>query len=189
MIRLIFLPIAIAFFAISFSSQSSLKSTDLVKANTWFIAGPAKENQEIINTVRKKEGIVRVTSKESPIGEIELNVTIIPSETNEGIPKKLSSDSGFVTIIYKSTQLIKLQAHEGNPEGTGCVHGGSHPMTNLPASPDRFATLKIPWKNFRQDGLADGRLLNTQNLCKFNFVNYKPVSGSLLEIRSIIIQN
>lgn len=189
MIRLIFLPVAIIFFAVNFNEKTSLESTDLVKTNTWFIAGPAKENQEIINAVRKKEGIVRVTSKDFPVGEIELNVTIIPSETNEGIPKKLSHDSGFVTIIYKSTQLIKLQAREGNPEGTGCVHGGSHPMTDLPASPDNFVTLKIPWKNFRQDGLANGRLLNTQNLCKFNFVNYKPNSGSLLEIKSIIIQN
>jgi hypothetical protein len=189
MIRLLFSSVAIIFFVSNYNSNSSLESIDLVKSNTWFIAGPAKENQETINAVRQKEGIVRVTSKDFPTGEIELNVTIIPSETNEGIPKNLSDNSGSVTIIYKSTQLIKLQAREGNAEWTGCVHGGSHPMTDLTASPNRFTTLKIPWKKFRQDGLANGRLLNTHNLCKFNFVNYKPVSGSSLEIKSVLIQN
>ncbi|MFC4747885.1 hypothetical protein [Flavobacterium branchiicola] len=189
MIRLFFLSIATIFLTSNHSNKLPLESIDLVKSNTWFIAGPVRENQETINTVRQKEGIVRVTSKDFPTGEIELNVTIIPSETNEGIPKNLSDNSGFVTIIYKSTQLIKLQAREGNAEGTGCVHGGSHPMADLPASPKRFITLKIPWKNFRQDGLSDVKLLNIHNLCKFNFVNYKPISGSILEIKSVKIQN
>ncbi|TDP02421.1 hypothetical protein [Flavobacterium sp. 245] len=182
-------PLLICFVLFFFTSSFIWEGTDLVKSNTWFIAGPVAENQEIINAVREKEGIIRVTAKDFPVGEIELNVTIIPSETNEGIPKNLSENSGFVTIIYKSTQLIKLQAREGNTEGTGCIHGGSHPMVDLPASPKHFTTLQIPWKNFKQDGLADGKLLNIHNLCKFNFVNYKPVSGALLEIKSVIIQN
>jgi hypothetical protein len=189
MLRLFYIPVAFIFFTSSFSNKSTLESINLVKSNTWFIAGPAKENQETINTIRQKEGIIRVTAKDFPTGEIELNVTIIPSETNDAIPKNLADDSGFVTVIYKSTQLIKLQAREGNPEGTGCIHGGSHPMADLPASPNKFNTLKIPWKNFRQDGLADGRLLNIHNLCKFNFVNYKPIPGASLEIKSVIIQN
>lgn len=189
MLRLFYLHIIFIFFISSFGNKSNLQSINLVKSNTWFIAGPANENQEMINTIRQKEGIIRVTAKDFPKGEIELNVTIIPSETNDGKPKNLSDNSGFVTIIYKSTQLIKLQAREGNPEGTGCVHGGSHPMADLPASPNKFTTLKIPWKNFKQDGLVDGRLLNIHNLCKFNFVNYKPISGALLEIKSVIIQN
>ncbi|WP_426484158.1 hypothetical protein [Flavobacterium sp. 2] len=189
MLRLFYIPVAFIFFASSFSNKPTLGSINLVKSNTWFIAGPAKENQEMINAVRQKEGVIRVTAKDFPRGEIELNVTIIPSETNDAIPKNLANASGFVTVIYKSTQLIKLQAREGNPEGTGCIHGGSHPMADLPASPNKFTTLKISWKNFKQDGLVDGRLLNIHNLCKFNFVNYKPISRASLEIKSVIIQN
>lgn len=162
---------------------------DLVKSNIWYIAGPAKENQETISAVQKKEGIIRVTAKDSPVGEIELNVLITPSESNDGKPTNLPSQSKFVTIIYKSTQLIKIQAREGNQEGTGCVHGGSHPRVDLPASPNKFTTIKIPWTDFRQDGLPNGKLLNIHNLCKFNFVNYNPVWGSLLEIKSVTLQN
>lgn len=162
---------------------------DLVKSNIWYIAGPAKENQETISAVQKKEGIIRVTAKDSLVGEIELNVLITPSESNDGKPTNLPSQSKFVTIIYKSTQLNKIQAREGNEEGTGCVHGGSHPRVDLPASPNKFKTIKIPWTDFRQDGLPDGKLLNIHNLCKFNFVNYNPASGSLLEIKSVTLQN
>jgi hypothetical protein len=162
---------------------------NLVKTKTWFIAGPAKESQETINKIRQNKNLIRVTANENPVGEIELNVTINPSETNDGIPANLSNSSNFIIITYKSSQLIKLQAREGNEEGTGCVHGGSHPRVDLPASPNKFTTLKIPWTNFKQDGLPDGKLLNKHNLCKFNFVNYHPVSGALLEIKSVIIQN
>jgi hypothetical protein len=190
MIRLYLLFAVIAFLISGFNVQNAIdKDVDLVKSNTWFIAGPSKESQEIINSIRLKKGIIKITAKDSPVGEIELNVTITPSETNDAVPKSLSDNSGFVTITYRATQLIKLQAREGNQEGTGCVHGGSHPRVDLPASPYKFITLKIPWKNFRQDGLANGKLLNIQNLCKFNFVNYNPVSGATLEIKSILIKN
>jgi hypothetical protein len=161
---------------------------NLVKSSTWYIAGPAKENQETINTIRKNEAIIRVTAKDNPVGEIELNVMITASDSNDGIPTNLSDDSKFVTITYRSSHLIKLQAREGNPEGTGCVHGGSHPRVDIPASPKKFKTIKIPWSNFKQDGLSNGKLLNIHNLCKFNFVNYNPVSGAFLEIKSVIVQ-
>jgi hypothetical protein len=167
-----------------------LKSdVDLVESNIWHIAGPVRENHETINTVRQNEGVVRVTAKDDPIGEIELNVLVTSSTLNDGVPTNLSNNSRFVTITYKSTQLIKLQAREGNESGTGCVHGGSHPRVDLPASPNTFKTIKIPWTDFRQDGLPNGKLLNIHNLCKFNFVNYHPVSGALLEIKSVIIEN
>lgn len=162
---------------------------DLVKSNIWQIAGPVKENYEIINVVRQKEGVVRVTAKDNPVGEIELNVLITSSVFNDGVPTNLSDNSRFVKITYKSTQLIKLQAREGNETGTGCVHGGSHPRTDLSASPHKFRTIKIPWTHFRQDGLPNGKLLDIHNLCKFNFVNYLPVSGALLEIKSVVIEN
>ena len=190
MIRLSFLFTAILFLTSNFDNQNIIeKNIDLVKSNTWFIAGPVKESQEIINSIRIKKGIIKITAKDSPVGEIELNVTITPSETNDGIPKNLSDDSKYVTITYKSSHLIKLQAREGNEEGTGCVHGGSHPRVDLPPSPNKFTTLKIHWKNFRQDGLTNGKLLNIHNLCKFNFVNYNPVSGATLEIKSVLIKN
>lgn len=160
---------------------------DLVKSNTWFIAGPAKESQETINLIRQKEGSIRVTAKDAPVGEIELNVLITSSNSNDGPPTNLSDQSKFVSITYKSSQLIKLQAREGNEDGTGCVHGGSHPRADLPASPEKFTTIKIPWSDFRQDGLPNGKLLNSHNLCKFNFVNYNPISGSVLEIKSVIV--
>lgn len=162
---------------------------DLVQSNIWHIAGPVNENYETINAVREKEGVVRVTAKDNPVGEIELNVLITSSASNDGVPTNLSNDSRFVKIRYKSTQLIKLQAREGNETGTGCVHGGSHPRVDLPESPNTFKTIKIPWTAFRQDGLPNGKLLNIHNLCKFNFVNYHPVSGALLEIKSVIIEN
>ncbi|CAI2769360.1 hypothetical protein [Flavobacterium collinsii] len=158
---------------------------DLVKTSVWYIAGPAVESQNTINEVREKKGIVKVTAKEEPSGEIELNVLITNSNSNDGPPTNLSDDSKFVSITYKSSHLIKLQAREGNKEGTGCIHGGSHPRVDLPASPNKFKTIKIKWTDFRQNGLPNGKLLNINNLCKFNFVNYHPVSGAFLEIKSV----
>lgn len=162
---------------------------DLVKSSTWYIAGPAKENQKTINTIREKEGIIKVTAKNNPVGEIELNVMITVSGSNDGRPTNLSDSSKFVSITYKSSHLTKLQAREGNNEGTGCVHGSSHPRVDIAASPKKFATIKIPWSDFKQDGLSNGKLLDIHNLCKFNFVNYNPVSGAFLEIKSVIVQN
>lgn len=173
---------------LSLSGFIDKDSSDLVKSNYWYIAGPAKESQETINVIREKEHLVRVTVKDFPVGEIELNVMITPSESNDGAATNLSDKSKWVTITYKANQLIKLQAREGNEEGTGCVHGGSHPRVDLPASPEKFTTIKIPWTNFRQDGLPDGKLLNIKNLCKFNFVNYTPVSGFFLEIKSVKVE-
>ncbi|MCV9930939.1 hypothetical protein OIU80_01460 [Flavobacterium sp. LS1R47] len=165
--------------------QTPNKTSDLVTSNTWFVAGPTKENQETINSIREKKDLIRVTAKDSPLGEIELNVMITPSETNDGKPTNLPSNSNFVSITYKSSQAIKLQAREGNNSGTGCVHGGTHAMVDLPASPNTFATIKIPWSDFK---LKD-KSLNIHNLCKFNFVNYNPISGAILEIKSVQIQN
>ncbi|TDX12242.1 hypothetical protein EDB96_1296 [Flavobacterium sp. S87F.05.LMB.W.Kidney.N] len=166
-------------------SQNDQQKQDLVKLNKWFIAGPVKENEKTINSIRLEKGIVSVTAKDNPKGEIELNVMITASETNDGISTNLSSESKYVEITYQSTQIIKLQAREGNPEGTGCVHGGSHPRVSLPASPNHFRTIKIPWLNFKQDELPDGKVLDIHNLCKFNFVNYSPVSGDVLRIKSV----
>lgn len=163
-------------------------TVNLVQTSNWYIAGPTIETQEIINSIRIKKGIIKVTAKDNPVGEIELNVLITPSNSNDGPPTPLSNDSKFVEITYKSTHLIKIQAREGNENGTGCIHGGSHPRTDLPASPKKFTTLKIPWSAFRQDGLSDGKPLNIHNLCKFNFVNYNPVYGATLEIKSVIVQ-
>lgn len=173
----------------NFSATIENLNIDLVQSNIWHIAGPVNENYETINAVRQKENVVRVTAKDNPVGEIELNVLITSSASNDGVPTNLSDNSRFVQITYKSTQPIKLQAREGNEAGTGCVHGGSHPRVDLPASPNKFKTIKIPWKDFRQDGLPNGKLLNIHNLCKFNFVNYHPVSGALLEIKSVVIEN
>ncbi len=165
--------------------QNATNNSDLVPSNTWFIAGPTKENQEMINSIRDKEGLIRVTAKDSPLGEIELNVMITPSRTNDGKPTNLPSNSSFASITYKSSQAIKLQAREGNDSGTGCVHGGTHAMADLPASPNTFTTIKIPWTDFK---LKD-KPLNIHNLCKFNFVNYNPISGAVLKIKSVQIQN
>lgn len=184
---IIFLLFSIGFFTLGFTSVKKNSNTDLVKTSTWFIAGPVIENQETINRVRLEKGIIKVTAKESPMGEIELNVLITNSNSNDGAPTNLSDASKFVSITYKSSHLIKLQAREGNEEGTGCVHGGSHPRVDILPSPKKFTTIKIPWSAFKQDGLANGKLLNIHNLCKFNFVNYNPVSGAFLEIKSLVI--
>lgn len=191
LIPLFLLPIISCYLLFGFSSKKNKQESafDLVKNSTWYIAGPVVENQETINKVRLKNGIVKVTANDSPKGEIELNVMITPSDSNDGKPTNVSEDSKFVSITYKSSDLIKLQAREGNENGTGCVHGGSHPRVDLSPSPKKFVTLKIPWKNFRQDGLPDGKLLNIHNLCKFNFVNYNPLPGASLEIKSVLIQN
>lgn len=169
------------------SANCQKKPIDLIKSNKWFIAGPVIENEQTINTVRLQKKTIRVTAKDNPKGEIELNVMITPSEINDGIATNLPNDSKFVEITYQSSQIIKLQAREGNAEGTSCIHGGSHPRVSLPASPKHFSTIKIPWTAFRQDELPDGKLLDIHNLCKFNFVNYNPVSGSVLNIKSVVI--
>jgi hypothetical protein len=179
------------FAILSFASaeEVSNSSIDLVKTATWYIAGPAKENQETINKIRKEKGIIKVTAKENPIGEIELNVMITESNSNDGKPTNLSESSKYLSITYKSSHLIKLQAREGNAEGTGCIHGGSHPRIDLPVSSEKFTTIKIPWTAFKQDGDPNGKILDIHNLCKFNFVNYNPVSGATLDIKSVIVQN
>ncbi|MDA6068536.1 hypothetical protein NJT12_02780 [Flavobacterium sp. AC] len=177
------------FFMFGFTSLKKDSDRNLVKTSTWYIAGPSVENQETINRIRQEKEIIKVTAKDNPTGEIELNVLITDSDSNDGAPTNLSDHSKFVTITYKSSHLIKLQAREGNKEGTGCVHGGSHPRVDLEASPKKFTTVKIPWSDFKQDGLSHGTLLNPHNLCKFNFVNYNPVSGAFLEIKAVIVQN
>nr|WP_294926411.1 hypothetical protein [uncultured Flavobacterium sp.] len=191
MIRQTIILITIFFMASGFIlPEAILKSDlDLVPSNVWQIAGPVKENHEIINAIRQKEGVIRVTANDNPVGEIELNVVITSSAFNDEVVTTLSNNSRFVKITYKSTQHIKLQAREADVTGTDCVHGGSHPRVDLPASPNRFKTIKIPWAHFRQDGLPNGKLLNIHNLCKFNFVNYNPASGALLEIKSVVITN
>ncbi|OXB02121.1 hypothetical protein B0A75_03615 [Flavobacterium oncorhynchi] len=166
---------------------SSSSNLDLVKTSTWYIAGPTKETQETINKMRKEKGLIKITAKENPAGAIELNVMITEADSNDGVPTNLSKNSKYVSITYKSNELIKLQAREGNKEGTGCVHGGSHPRVDLPISAKDFTTIKIPWTEFKQDGLADGKILNIHNLCKFNFVNYNPTSNAILEIKSVRI--
>lgn len=187
-IKSLLLLLAIGLFISGFVSIEKDSEKDLVKTSTWYIAGPALENQETINRVRQEKGIIKVTAKDNPVGEIELNVLITNSNSNDGAPTNLSDNSKFVSITYKSSHLIKLQAREGNQEGTGCVHGGSHPRVDLKASPKKFTTVKIPWSAFKQDGLPDGKLLDIHNLCKFNFVNYNPVSGAFLEIKSVMIK-
>lgn len=175
----------LGFAAIEKTSNSGL---DLVKTSTWYIAGPALENQETINRIRKEKGIIKVTAKDNPIGEIELNVMITEADSNDGAPTNLSESSKYLSITYKSSHLIKIQAREGNAEGTGCIHGGSHPRVDLPVSVKKFTTIKIPWTDFKQDGDPNGKTLNIHNLCKFNFVNYNPVSGASLEIKSVVIE-
>ncbi len=191
MIRQTIVLITILFIASGFILPAAILKSDLdlVRSNVWQIAGPVEENYEIINAIRQKEGVVRVTANDNPVGEIELNVVITSSAFNDVVRTDLSNNSRFVKIMYKSTQHIKLQAREADVTGTDCVHGGSHPRTDLPASPNRFKTIKIPWTHFRQDGLTTGKLLNIHNLCKFNFVNYHPVSGAVLEIKSVTIEN
>lgn len=185
-----FLLIPILFIILSFASAEEISNShiDLVKTSTWYIAGPAKENQETINKIRKEKGIIKVTAKDNPVGEIELNVMITEADSNDGKPTNLSENSKYVNITYKSSQPIKLQAREGNAEGTGCVHGGSHPRVDLPVSAKKFTTIKIPWTDFKQVGDLNGKTLNIHKLCKFNFVNYNPVSGATLEIKSVFIK-
>ena len=177
------------FAILSFASEAEVSKSniDLVKTSTWFIAGPVQENQETINKIRKEKSLIKVTAKDNPVGEIELNVMITESNSNDGIPTNLSENSKYLSITYKSSHLVKLQAREGNAERTGCVHGGSHPRIDLPVSAKKFTTIKIPWTDFKQDGNPNGKTLDIHNFCKFNFVNYNPVSGATLEIKSVVL--
>lgn len=173
----------------SHKDHNYLAANDLVIQNNWFIAGPAVETEENVNNYRKHKGVISVTAKRNPVGEIELNVPITPLFSNDGNPTDLSDESTYVEITYQSTQEIKLQAREGNAEGTGCAHGGSHPMVSVPPSPDSFVTIKLYWTDFKLDNLPNGKMLDIHNLCKFNFVNYHPVENSKLIIKSVHIQN
>lgn len=170
----------------TFIQNDSVKN--LVQTSTWYIAGPAVENQETLNRIRQENSLIKITAKDNPVGEIELNVLITASDSNDGAPTNLSNASTFLSITYKSSHVIKLQAREGNTEGTGCIHGGSHARITILPSPKKFTTIKIAWSDFKQDELPNGKLLNIHNLCKLNFVNYNPVSGAFLEIKSVLIQ-
>lgn len=184
----LFLTVWFGILGFAAAEKTSNSDLDLVKTSTWYIAGPVLENQETINRIRKEKGIIKVTAKDNPIGEIELNVMITEADSNDGAPTNLSESSKYLSITYKSSHLIKIQAREGNAEGTGCIHGGSHPRVDLPVSAKKFTTIKIPWTDFKQDGDPNGKTLNIHNLCKFNFVNYNPVSGASLEIKSVVIE-
>ncbi|WP_432222159.1 hypothetical protein ACRASX_01255 [Flavobacterium sp. TMP13] len=170
-------------------TASTTKPIDLVIQNSWFVAGPTLENQENINLIRVKKKVINVIANSNPIGEIELNVMVTPSSSNDGKPTNLPDSSNYLSITYQSSQEIKLQAREGNTEGTGCVHGGSHPRVNLPASSKSFSTIQIKWSDFKQDELPNGKRLDIHNICKLNFVNYHPIAGATLQIRSITIEN
>ena len=182
----IFLTMAFALVSFAFAEDVQKSPVDLVKTSTWYIAGPAEQNQETIDRIRLENGVIKVTAKDNPVGEIELNVLI--TNSNDGAPTNLSETSKYVRITYRSSHLIKLQAREGNQEGTGCVHGGSHPRVDILPSPKKFSTIQIPWTDFKQDGNPNGKTLNIHNLCKFNFVNYTPVSGATLEIKSVVVE-
>ena len=163
---------------------------NLVVSNDWFVTGPTVEMQGHIS--RNKKGTIKVIANNSPTTEIELNVPISPINplnSNEGLPISLQDNSTFIEIKYKSSHLIKLQAREGNNNGTGCTHGGSHPMVNIKPSPKSFTTIKIPWKDFKLNGESNGKILDTKKLCKLNFVNYHPTAGAFLEIKSLAIEN
>ena len=162
--------------------------TNLVLSNDWYLSGPTIETEDRINNFRKNNGVIQVTANNLPVGEIELNVMITPSTSNDGPATRLNDDSTFLQVTYKSSHLIKLQAREGNKSDTGCIHGGSHPIVDLQASPEKFTTVNIPWTDFRLDGKPDGKLLDINNLCKFNFVNYNPVAKATLEITSVKIE-
>ncbi len=170
------------------SKEQLNSATNLVLSNDWYISGPTIETEGEINNFRKSNGVIQVTTNNLPVGEIELNVMITPSSSNDGPATRLNNNSTFLQVTYKSSHLIKLQAREGDKSGSGCIHGGSHPRVDLQASPDKFATINIPWKNFRLDGKPDGKLLDINNLCKLNFVNYNPVAKSTLEISSVKIE-
>jgi hypothetical protein len=176
------------FIVVSFKSEAKRvhDKKDLVLTNTWYIAGPSIENNNTINTYRKEKHIVQVTTNNSAVGEIELNVMITPSESDDGPPTNLSEQSNSFSLTYKSSHDIVLQAREGNESGTGCVHGGMHATVLLPAT-SQFSTKLILWKSFKQDSSLKYKPLNIHNLCKFNFVNYHPVSGSKLEISSLVL--
>ena len=47
--------------------ENSNNTTNLVTLNTWYVAGPVLESQETINTIRKKEGVIRVTALILPL--------------------------------------------------------------------------------------------------------------------------
>ncbi|MEE9374667.1 MAG: hypothetical protein V3V00_16550, partial [Saprospiraceae bacterium] len=164
-------------------------STDFVQSHTWYLAGPSVEDEKIINDVRLNYNLIKVTVNNEPKGEIELNVMITPCGQNNGPPTILPVNSSFLELVYKSSQPIKLQAREGNEAGTDCIHGGSHPRVDLPKVVNSFRKVRIPWSKFRQDELQDGKLLDINNICKLNFVNYYPEPGAVLEIRSIKIDN
>ena len=133
-----------AFASLSFTSAEQLLNAniDLVKISTWYIAGPVNENQETINLIRKKKGVIKVTAKDNPVGEIELNVMVTESNSNDGKPTNLSKYSKYLSITYKSSHPIKLQAREGNTEGTGCVHGVVHAAHHLPGTIRQSALLR-----------------------------------------------
>ena len=180
------------FFALLLFTSCNSKEKNLVLSNEWFVAGPVVESEININVIRKQDKVVKITANDSPTGEIELNVPLVPvdpSKSNEGLPISLSDRSTFIEITYKSSHLIKLQAREGNEDGTGCVHGGSQPMADIPPSPTAFSTLRIPWSDFRLNGKPNGKVLDIAKLCKLNFVNYDPVPGAYLEITSVRIEN
>src|ERR1700756_4832913 len=95
-ISFLFLLIITGFFILGFTPIKKDSDKNLVKTSTWFIAGPATESQETINRIRQEKGIVKVTAKDNPAGEIELNVLITNSDSNDGAPTNLSDNSKFV---------------------------------------------------------------------------------------------
>jgi len=160
---------------------------NLVDSHAWFIAGPTLETTQQLNQYRAQYQSIDITATKNPVGEIELNLMVSPSGSNDGPPTDINTHSPGIAITYQSSQAISLQAREGNRQGDGCIHGGSHPHVGLAASPLAFSTVKILWKEFTFNSDIHVQHLNIHNLCKFNFVIYNPLPGANIKIKSLIL--
>lgn len=153
----------------------------------WYVSGPIVQTMDELNQHIADTGWAQLTTfkEAAPAGtarEVEFSTMISDSGSYDGKPTRLPEESRYVTLTYRSTQPLVLQAREGNADGSGCVHGGSHPSATLPAAV-KITTVQLPWSAFT----LQGRPLDPQNVCKLNFVNYHPAKGAEFVLQHLSI--
>lgn len=169
------------------TSSKEAELTNLQLWGPWYVSGPVVQTMDELNQHIADTGWAQLTTfkEAAPAGtarELEFSTMISYSGSYDGKPTRLPEESRYVALTYRSTQPLVLQAREGNVDGSGCVHGGSHPSATLPAAAE-ITTVQLPWSAFT----LQGRPLDPQNVCKLNFVNYHPAKGAEFVLQHLSI--
>lgn len=136
-----------------------------------------------------EEGNAVVTVIGEGSGDVELIQHLNPYamlENGTGGPVDLTPfNPTWIQLTYQSEKSVEWQLREGL-NANDCRHGYGHNKVFLPASPEKFSTVRIPFTDFKPHGGQDpSHVLDLSNVCKFDFY----VRGGSLSIKDMTIEN